>query len=172
MAGQMQITQLQVANDSVQDRLILRIATQANEEIRVFFTRRFLRELWPHLATMLSGHLAQRPTVIIEADSASPQPPSFEKPFRDDNPSYPLGSTPLLASEATLEAAGDGLARLVLREGRERSFNFNLNADLLQALCAMLRAASEQAQWEMKLDYDMARITSTTSNAPGKALLH
>ena len=126
MAGQKQITQLQVANDSVQDRLILRIATQANEEIRVFITRRFLRELWPHLATMLSGHLAQRPTVIIEADSASPQPPSFEKPFRDDNPSYPLGSTPLLASEATLEAAGDGLARLVLREGRERSFNFNL----------------------------------------------
>ena len=61
MAGQMQITQLQVANDSVQDRLILRIATQANEEIRVFITRRFLRELWPHLATMLSGHLSQSP---------------------------------------------------------------------------------------------------------------
>ena len=111
-------------------------------------------------------------TVIIEADSASPQPPTFEKPFRDDNPSYPLGSTPLLTSEATLEAAGDGLARLVLREGRERSFNFNLNADLLQALCAMLRAASEQAQWEIKLDYDKARIVSTTSSAPGKALLH
>ena len=61
---------------------------------------------------------------------------------------------------------------MLFRSGRERSFNFNLNADLLQALCAMLRAASEQAQWEMKLDYDLARITSTTSNAPGKALLH
>ena len=172
MAGQMQISQLQVANDSVQDRLILRIATQANEEIRVFFTRRFLRELWPHLATMLGGHLAQQPTLVIEADSAAPQPPTFEQPFRDDNPTYPLGSTPLLASEATLEPAGDGLARLVLREGRERSFNFNLNADLLQALCAMLRAASEQAQWEMALDYDKARIASPTGKAPAKSLLH
>jgi hypothetical protein len=36
----------------------------------------------------------------------------------------------------------------------------------------MLRAASEQAQWEMKLDYDLARIASSTNNTPGKALLH
>ena len=172
MAGQMQISQLQVANDSVQDRLILRIATQANEEIRVFITRRFLRELWPHLASMLSGHLAQHSAVVIAADAAAPQPPTFEKPFREDNPSYPLGSMPLLASEATLEPAGEGLARLALREGRERSFNFNLNADLLQALCAMLRAASEQAQWEMVLDYDKARIASAAGNTPGKSLLH
>ena len=172
MAGQTQISQLQVANDSVQDRLILRIATLTNEEIRVFITRRFLRELWPHLATMLGGHLSLRPNVVFQADSAQPSPPTFEQPFRDDNPSYPLGSTPLLASEATLEPAGDGLARLVLREGRERSFNFNLNTDLLQALCAMLRAASEQAKWEIALDYDKVPITGTTSSAPAKSLLH
>jgi hypothetical protein len=83
-----------------------------------------------------------------------------------------LGSTPLLASEATLEAAGDGLARLILREGRERNFNLNLNAELLQALCAMLRAASEQAAWNIKLDYTTTLSQVTRHSAPGKSLLH
>jgi len=168
----MSISQLQVANDSVQDRLVLRIATQANEEVRIFFTRRFLRELWPHFTAMLAGHLTQRPAMAAEPDSAIPKPSSFDQPFQDNNPNYPLGSSPLLASEATLEAAGDGLARLTLREGRERSFSLNLNADLLQALCSMLRAAGEQAQWNLTLDYDQAPSPLAAANTPGKSLLH
>ena len=167
----MQIRQIQVANDSLQDRLVLRIATQANEEIRVFFTRRFLRELWPHLISMLLDHLAAQPVLssdIPEAD-APEETASFEKPFSNDDPLYPLGSMPLLASEATLEAAGPGLARLILREARERSFNMNLNAELLQALCAMLRAASEQAGWELGLDYGQPAPTPSVS---GKSFLH
>jgi tRNA 5-methylaminomethyl-2-thiouridine biosynthesis bifunctional protein len=44
----MQIRQLQVACDHLQDRLLLRVATQADEEYRIWLTRRFLRDLWPH----------------------------------------------------------------------------------------------------------------------------
>lgn len=168
----MQISQLQVANDSVQDRLVLRIATSANEEIRTYFTRRFLRQLWPHFTAMLGGHLAQRPAMAPEPDSAPQKPSTFDQPFVDNNPNYPLGCAPLLASEATLEPAGDGVARLILREGRERSFNLSLNADLLQALCAMLRAASEQAQWNLTLDYDQAPGPMTAANTHGRPLLH
>lgn len=167
----MQIRQIQVANDSLQDRLVLRIATQANEEIRVFFTRRFLKELWPHLIAMLLDHLAVQPTLSTdEAIETNPEEAaSFEKPFTNDDPIYPLGSMPLLASEATLEAAGPGLARLLLREARERSFNMNLNAELLQALCAMLRAASDQAGWELGLDYGKP---APLPSASGKSFLH
>lgn len=147
----MQLHQLQVAADSLQDRLLLRISTQANEEFRVHITRRFLREIWPHLTAMLAGHLNGVPAAAGAPLPA--EPGSFDQPFRNDNPTYPLGAKPLLASEAVLEAAGEGLARLTLREGRERSFNLNLNSDLLQTLCAMLRAASEQARWDLALDY-------------------
>ena len=167
----MQIRQIQVANDSLQDRLVLRIATQANEEIRVFFTRRFLRELWAHLMTMLLDHLAVQPVLSTDAPAADTpeEAAGFEKPFSNDDPLYPLGSMPLLASEATLEAAGPGLARLILREARERSFNMNLNAELLQALCAMLRAASEQAGWDLGLDYGQPAAAPSVS---GKSFLH
>jgi len=166
----MQIHQLQVANDSVQDRLLLRIGTGSNEEIRVHITRRFLRELWPGLAAMLAGHLQARP-VLNKPDAASDQtaPAGFDQPFRTDNPIYPLGSKPLLASEAVLEPAGDGVARLTLREGRERSFNLQLNAELLQALCAMLRATSEQAKWDLPLDYGPP---AAIAPAAAKTLLH
>lgn len=149
----MQIRQIQVASDAVQDRLTLRVATQANEEFRVWITRRYLRELWPHLVTMLSGHLAARPQAPAEKPAATAPSSSFEQPFKEDNPLFPLGAMPLLASEATLTAAGDGVARLIFREGRERSFTLNLNGELMQALCAMLRKSADQAGWALALDY-------------------
>ena len=168
----MLISQLQVATDNVQDRLILRVATPDNEEYRIFFTRRFLRELWPHFTTMLNGHLGQPPALTPEPDATAEATNTFEQQFREDNPSYPLGSKPLLASEATLEPAGDGLARLILREGRERSFELSLSTEMLQALCAMLRAASEQAHWEIALEYQGSPAPMIISHAMGKPLLH
>jgi len=67
----MQIRQIQVAGDALQDRLVLRIGTGADEEIRVFFTRRFLRELWPHLTAMLAGHLDARPLPATATGSSA-----------------------------------------------------------------------------------------------------
>lgn len=168
----MQVRQLQVAHDSVQDRLVLRIGTQANEEIRVFITRRFLRELWPHLAATLSGTAAPAKPASVPAEGAPAA--TFAEPFREDNPTYPLGSNPLLAAEATLEAAGEGLWRLILREMRERGVTLNLNGELLQALCSMLRATAGQAAWDLTLDYAGAAPASTPATpAPqGNKLLH
>ena len=65
----MRIRWAQVANDNLQDRVVLRFATQANEKFRIYFTRRLLRESWPHLTAMLAGHLGARaaePTVGID----------------------------------------------------------------------------------------------------------
>lgn len=168
----MQINQLQVATDNVQDRLLLRVATQDNEEYRIFFTRRFLRELWPHFTTMLAGHLKLHTIMPPEPDAAINDQSIFAQAFHESNPSYPLGSNPLLVSEATLEPAGDGLARLVLREGRERSFDLDLSAEMLQALCSMLRAASEQAQWNIALDTRNMESPTIMTHASGTPLLH
>ena len=166
----MQIRQLQIANDSVQDRLMLRVGTQANEEYRIYFTRRFLREIWPHLVEMLNGHLRGMPLSIVEAEAPADEATSFEHSFIDENPSYPLGATPLLASEAALEVSGDSTARLILREGRERRFNLDLNSEILQALCTMLRAANDQAGWDLALPYDSQALISQPPT--GKPLLH
>lgn len=147
----MQIRQLQIAHDALQDRLVLRVATQADEEFRVWLTRRFLRELWPHLAKLLNA--SDAPAPLVANVDVIPTPPSFEQAFQDDKASYPLGSNPLLTSEIKVDVLGDGSYHLTFREGRERSFDLGLTPDLLQAFCAMLRAAAEQAQWNLGLDY-------------------
>lgn len=171
----MQIKQIQVAPDPLQDRLLLRISTNSNEEVRVFLTRRFLRELWPHLMKMLGGHLGiNQPSL-----GARENPPSghFDQPFQNDNPNFPLGSTPLLPAEVRIEPAGPGVCKLIFSELKERSFTLSLNADLMQALCAMLRASSGQSNWDLALDYGAGApgAPGTPGDAhegSGKATLH
>lgn len=165
----MQIRQLQIANDHLQDRLVLRVATQADEEYRVWLTRRFLRELWPHLAGLL-GKLTTPAPAMAEMEVA--EQASFEQPFGDDNATYPLGSSPLLTSEIKFDTLSDGNFSLTFREGRERSFQLGLTPDLLQALCAMLRAGAEQAQWNLALDYTAPPEPGTAPGSSGSSRLH
>jgi hypothetical protein len=162
----MQIRQLQVAHDSIQDRLLIRVATQANEEYRVWLTRRFLTKLWP----ILAGKLVAAP-ITAPSDSAAEQP-SFSEPFRDDEATYPLGATPLLSSEIKFDAMSDGSFTLLFREGRERTFQLHLNADLLQALCAMLRAGAAQAEWQLPLDYTAEAKPVEPTSPPTSTRLH
>lgn len=163
----MQIRQLQIAHDALQDRLILRVSTQADEEFRVWLTRRFLRELWPHLTKLLVQ--PQNSIPLAPGAEAMPALPSFEQPFLDDKATYPLGSNPLLTSEIKVDTLADGSFHLTFREGRERSFDLGLTPDLLQALCAMLRAAADQAQWSL----DMAYATpAATQASAGKIAPH
>lgn len=161
----MQIRQLQVANDQIEDRLILRVATAADEEFRVWVTRRLLHNVWPHLAGLLRFELPK-------AQAASGEAPSFEKPFRDDKATYPLGSKPLLASEVSFDPLPDDLLRLTFREGRERTFQLNLTPDMLQALCSMLRACSEKAHWGLTLDYASSPSSPQTPPTAPPSRLH
>ena len=65
----MRISRLQVANDNLQNRVVLRFATQTNERFRIYFTRRLRRKSWPHLTAMLAEHLGARaaePTVGMD----------------------------------------------------------------------------------------------------------
>src|SRR5574343_1953990 len=106
----MQVRQLQIAHDALKDRLVLRVETHADEEFRVWLTRRFLRELWPHLAKLLAHSNSPAP---LPADvEAIPAPPSFEQAFQDDKAPYPLGSNPLLTSEIKVDTLSDGDYRM------------------------------------------------------------
>lgn len=116
----MQIRQLQIANDHLQDRLILRVATQADEEYRVWFTRRFLRGLWPHLAKLSGKQAAPQPLV---GETPPAEAASFEQPFVDENATYPLGSTPLLTNEVKFDTLSDGTYSLTFEKAASAVFS-------------------------------------------------
>jgi len=155
----MQIRQLQVACDQVQDRLLLRISSQDDEEYRIWLTRRFLRELWPHLSRLAGKQVVATPIV---GETPADEAVNFDQAFSEENATFPLGSTPLLSSELKVDTLSDGTFNLTFREGRERSFQLAVNADLLHTLCAMLRAGAEHAQWNLALD----GAPATASTAP------
>jgi len=144
----MLIRQLQVACDQLQDRLLLRISTQEDEEYRIWLTRRFLRELWPHLSRLAGSST----TTQLVGETSADEPVNFDQLFSEENATFPLGSTPLLSSELKVDTLSDGTFNLSFREGRERSFQLAMNVELLQTLCAMLRAGAEHAQWDLALD--------------------
>lgn len=154
----MQIRQLQVACDQVQDRLLLRISSQDDEEYRIWLTRRFLRELWPHLSRLAGKQVVATPIV---GENPADEAVNFDQAFSEENATFPLGSTPLLSSELKVDTLSDGTFNLTFREGRERSFQLAVNADLLHTLCAMLRAGAEHAQWNLALDG--APVTASTA---------
>lgn len=164
----MHIRQLQVACDRLQDRLLLRVATQADEEFRIWLTRRFLRDLWPHLAGLLGQPAAPQ---AAAGEAAPAEQASFEQPFADDKATYPLGTTPLLTSELKVDTLADGSFNLTFREGRERRLQLGLTPQLLHMLCAMLRAAAEQAQWNLALDYAPA-APEAAGTPPRPSRLH
>lgn len=149
----MHIRQLQIAHDTLQDRLLLRIATQGDDEFRVWLTRRFVRDLWPYLAKG-TDKLAAPPASVPAAAPAAKGivEGSFAVPFKEDTATYPLGLTPLLPSEIKVDTLADGTIQLTFREGRERRFVLPLGTDLIDVLCAMLRAAVAQAEWSLALD--------------------
>lgn len=164
----MQIRQLQVACDQVQDRLLLRISSQDDEEYRIWLTRRFLRDLWPHLSRLAGKQAVATPIIgELPADEAV----DFDQAFSEENATFPLGSTPLLSSEIKVDTLSDGTFNLTFREGRERRFELAVNGDLLQTLCAMLRAGAEHAQWNLALD-DTSAAASTTPPKEHLSRLH
>ena len=167
----MQIAQLQVAFDPRADRLLMRIASQANEEFRVALTRRLVKALWPHLQRMLESHLAvtspaespaaQPDTTSQPAEPAEPPQPNeasaagagtYSEPFDDSKLTHPLGNEPVLAMESRLQPRKGPICRVMLGEVRARQVTFDCDRELMLALCAMIRATVEKAEWNLDLD--------------------
>jgi len=151
----MHIQQLQISFDAREDRLLLRIATEEREEIRVALTRRLVKVLWPHLVRMLDGHLAGvEDDVAISEEPSSPSPASgrFDAPYDEDKLSHPLGIEPVLAMESRLQAIEGPACRIMLGEVRARKVSFECDRELLLALCTMIRATIARADWDLDLD--------------------
>ena len=157
----MQIQQLQVAFDARADRLTLRIATAEREEVQVALTRRLVKALWPHLQRMLEGHLAGTDVAAPIADASTPAVDrgSYAAPYDDADLAHPLGVEPLLAMESRLQPVDGPLCRVMLGEVRARQVTFDCDRDLMLALCAMIRATVDKADWGLDLDALGAAVT-------------
>ena len=156
----MNIHQLQLAFDAAEDRVLFRVSTTAQEEFRVFLTRRFVRMLWPHLLRSLENKVAvkapvpeaRREVLAFEHEKAVRET-DFSKPFAEaaaEKPHrFPLGEEPFVAALGQLRVESAGVYKLSLNPAKGQGVEIGLDDRLMHSFCRLLETAARNAEWDL-----------------------
>ncbi|MBM3386656.1 MAG: hypothetical protein FJY36_03180 [Betaproteobacteria bacterium] len=163
----MGIHQLSVHHDERQDRLLLRLNTQAGEEFRFWLTRRMAARLLPAIEQAIATLESQR-SGMLGADAparqmltemqreAFVQQADFNTPFSAaPNALLPLGELPLLVTDVQLSVLPQALLQLVLQDHSQpqgRHCQLQLPAQLVHGLLHLSRQAVFKAEWGLGAD--------------------
>ena len=160
----MNIHQLSVTYDPLEDRVLLRVNTTTQEEVRVWLTRRMLTQMLPHLPRVASEQLALAAPVqtalLTEQDKQTfadikqqehLHKSDFSTPFQTGETMLMNGDA-LLLTDLKMVPQTDGMALMVLeeraREGRSaRLMELRMKVELLHGLKHLLQEVWSQTGW-------------------------
>lgn len=163
----MNIHQLSVTYQAEPDRILVRVNTTDQQEIRMWLTRRLMVGLWPLLTKLLTEHLmaleAAAPALAKADDGLKKmladfrkeeflRAADFETPYQAAKPVMPLGAKPLLVTEVDASPPANGKLKLTFREkaagsAKPRSFQMDLKPKLMQGLMHLLEQALTTSRW-------------------------
>ena len=163
----MKIHQLQATYLVEHDRILVRLNTHAGEELRLWLTRRMVKNLFPHML-QASVELAAPPALNTSHDGASRQAlaefkkqetllqTDFATPFNPHAAVLPIGSDPLLATTVHVTPTEKGSLRIGFEEkvpgsAKPRSFEVTLGPGLLPGFMHLLELALKHADWGIAL---------------------
>ena len=186
----MDIHQVSVSYLNEQDRILVRINTRQNEEIRLWLTRRFclgwrpaMQQLLDQLATRSNASTPPPASAspVWDADFDSPrrqQGTDFTTPFKTDAAAWPLGTEPLLVTKVQMTTNGrDGLdlrfeELLTEHQPPSRGFQASLEPVLLQGWVQLLDRALGQSQWLAAAARTVWRSDAREDEAKPSGYLH
>ena len=163
----MNITQLQITFNSEQDRLLFRVNGSEKTEIRAWFTRRLVRQLWPNLLQLLTQKIAQdvptanddaRRMVLGMQHEASLSNADFSQPYRAEATLFPLGEEPFVASKIKMSVLPQSMYLLSMHPAQGQGVDLRLNNTMFHGLCRMLQKACKDADWELALDFPGGQV--------------
>lgn len=186
----MNIHQLSVNYLQEQDRILLRINTTDNAELRLWFTRRLTLGLTPLLARIVADMVAKQealasPHSLAAAADAqtkallaefkkeeSLQKSDFTTPFKDLPAQLPVGGEPLLVTEVNMTPLPGGQLRMAFSEKlpnvpQPRNFQITLEVNLIHGFVHLLDKALATSQWA---DGPAAAPGATADQLPGEAM--
>ena len=163
----MKIHQLQATYLIEQDRILVRLNSAAGEELRLWLTRRMVKNLFPHMIEA-SIELVTAQMQIESHDGASSlelmqfkkqealQQADFSTPFNTQASVLPIGVEPVLATTVHITPVEDGSLRIGFEEkipglASSRSFEVTLGQQLLHGFLHLLESALQHADWGMTL---------------------
>ena len=158
----MNIHQLSVHHDERQDRLLLRLNTQDQQEFRFWLTRRMTLRLMPAIQQSAMRLEAAQPGVAatdaptqhllteLKRD-AFLEKADFATPFDNHATLWPLGAEPLLITDAHLTIQPSGGLEISFEDKsnptQARSCQLHLQASLVHGLAHLIREVCEKAEW-------------------------
>lgn len=164
------VNQLHISFAPAQDRLLLRVATANQRELRLWMTRRFIKVLWPLLLESVQADPAvagqvdpyARKEVLSFQHHQAVHDTEFTTEYRAPPQTRPLTQTPLLLTRARCSAEGPNLTRLELITARDRSFQLTLDRTTIHSLCRLIADCAAKAEWD--LDLSMAAPDDTPAH--------
>jgi hypothetical protein len=144
-----------------EDRVVLKINTTDRKEVRVALTRRFVRQFWDSLQTILAAQPApsglpatppeRKAMVAFRAERAAPEE-SFRDKF-EGGAEFPLGTQAVLAvgfDYAPPAGATPAKIAFVLKGGAE--IGMPVNETILHSIVKLLQAVNERSGWDLRLE--------------------
>ncbi len=156
----MRLHQLKLDFIPEQDRLLLRVSTDNQIEVRLWLTRRALRLLWPLLLQMLrsspdvalqSNPQARDALVGMQHEQALRQA-NFGDPFQEAPREMPLGAEPILVVRMRANKDDRGNQVLALLPQQGQGIHLTLDNTLLHSLCTLLQNAVAKSDWDILLE--------------------
>ena len=161
----MNIKQVSVCFVSEQDRILIRISSTQEEELRIWFSRRLTLGLMPVLIEKATTQLKQ---ATAQANVAAPPEQQrerllesfkneamaysadYSKPYKEDATVLPLGPEPLLVTEMQLTLLASGQLQFQMFEklaDQSRDLQLDMDPQLTQGLVQLLGQSIKQSQW-------------------------
>lgn len=198
-ATSMNLEQLHLAYRLDHDRILLRMSfspaeasgeeneegeqVQKNEsdvlkqEIRIFITRRLLKNLWPVMMQALATQVSlDRPEAAFasqdlvqmahhESVNAIKESGSFNTPYTDEERSSPLGEEPILLESIKfhLNVNQPLHMQLIPFNGNGGNIDMHFPSSILHGFCKLLQDAEQEAQWDLQLSLPSSSIEHSGS---------
>ena len=150
-----QLRQLNVSYINAEDRLLLKVSTSADEEYRVWCTRRFTRALMDRLEETFQAEMpssasvpepARREVARMQHQQTVTEE-SFQQAYQAEPVGYPLGEGGLLVTSMRYNQQADDTTQLFLGDNEGLGITLNLNEHLKHQLYELFARATEKAEW-------------------------
>jgi len=156
----MRLHQLKLDFIPEQDRLLLRVSTDNQLEMRLWLTRRALRLLWPLLLQMvrsspevaLQSSAEARDALVGMQHEQALSRANFTSAFEEVPRDMPLGAEPILVVQIQASADGEGNQVLGLLPQQGQGIHLTLDNTLLHSFCKLLQDAVEKSDWDIELE--------------------
>jgi len=169
----MRLHQLKLDFIPAQDRLLLRVSTNNQIEVRMWLTRRALRLLWPLLVQMvrsapdvaLQSNPEARDALVGMQHEQALSRANFAKSFEEVPREMPLGTEPILVVQIQSRKDGEGNQVLGLLPQQGQGIHLTLDNTLLHSFCKLVQNAVAKADWNLVLELPALQSTIGTGDA-------